>query len=343
MSELFALDPSVQKAVDFCDLVKTVQARGLMERRPDYYSVVIGVNATLLVGVFTALFFVHGLLAAAGLGIAAGIISARTLFLGHDAAHQQISNSRRTSRVLGLIHGNLLNGLSYGWWNSKHNRHHANPNDVDKDPDVGAGIVVWTREQATATSGFGRFMARNQGWFYLPLLTLEALHLKISSIRSLKRRPVAERRSEATLLVAHLAIYLSVVFLAMPPLAAVLFIGVHQAVLGLHLGLAFAPNHKGMPMPAPGSRWNHLRKQVITSRNVRGGPVVDWMLGGLNYQIEHHLFPSMPRPHLRLAQPLVRAHCRRAGLPYVETGLVESYRQALRHVHGVGDRLRAEV
>ncbi|MFZ4284599.1 fatty acid desaturase family protein, partial [Streptomyces rhizosphaericola] len=97
-------------------------------------------------------------------------------------------------------------------------------------------------------------------------------------------------------------------------------------------------------MPDPdGDRWGHLRRQVLTSRNVRGSLLTDWFLGGLNYQIEHHLFPSMPRPHLRLAQPLVRAHCRSLGIPYTETGLVDSYRQALTHMHEVGAPLRRGI
>ena len=74
---------------------------------------------------------------------------------------------------------------------------------------------------------------------------------------------------------------------------------------------------------------------MLTSRNVRGGPLVDVALGGLNYQIEHHLFPSMPRPNLRRAQPIVRRSARSTASPYAETGLVDSYGQALRHLHGV--------
>lgn len=125
------------------------------------------------------------------------------------------------------------------------------------------------------------------------------------------------------------------------PGKAVVFALVHHALFGLHLGMAFAPNHKGMEMPDPdGERWGHLQRQVLTSRNVRGGILTDWFLGGLNYQIEHHLFPSMPRPHLRLAQPMVRAHCKSLGMPYAETGLIESYRQALQHMHEVGEPLR---
>ena len=81
---------------------------------------------------------------------------------------------------------------------------------------------------------------------------------------------------------------------------------VQQGLFGLYLGCSFAPNHKGMPTLTEADRLDFLRRQVLTSRNVRGGCLVDFVLGGLNYQIEHHLFPSMPRPNLRHAQPIVR-------------------------------------
>jgi fatty acid desaturase len=59
-------------------------------------------------------------------------------------------------------------------------------------------------------------------------------------------------------------------------------------------------------------------------------------MGGLNYQIEHHLFPSMPRPNLKKAQPLVRAHCAKHGISYTETSLTGSYRQVIRYLNRVG-------
>ena len=109
---------------------------------------------------------------------------------------------------------------------------------------------------------------------------------------------------------------------------------VHQALFGVYLGLTFAPNHKGMPHP-DGTE-DFLRKQVLTSRNVRGGWLVDTALGGLNHQIEHHLFPAMPTPNLRKAQPIVQAYCAEIGVPYEVTGLGDSYAQAFRHLHDVG-------
>ncbi|MGW1607598.1 fatty acid desaturase family protein, partial [Streptomyces eurythermus] len=79
-----------------------------------------------------------------------------------------------------------------------------------------------------------------------------------------------------------------------------------------------------------------------TSRNVRGGRLTDALLGGLNYQIEHHLFPGMPTPHLRRAQVIVRAYCAEIGVPYHETGLIHSYREALTHLHRVGEPIRRQ-
>jgi fatty acid desaturase len=104
--------------------------------------------------------------------------------------------------------------------------------------------------------------------------------------------------------------------------------------------MTFAPNHKGMPHPAGDE--DFLRKQVLTSRNVRGGRFTDAALGGLNYQIEHHLFPGMPAPSLRKAQPIVQAYCEEIGVSYEQTSLVTSYRQALRYLHEVGEPARAE-
>ena len=108
----------------------------------------------------------------------------------------------------------------------------------------------------------------------------------------------------------------------LPPGKAVAFFGVQMAVFGLCLGGSFAPSHKGMPIVPPTAKIDFLRRQVLTSRNVRGSILVDFLMGGLDYQIEHHLFPSMPRPNLKRAQPIVRAYCAEHGVPYAEVGLL---------------------
>ena len=125
------------------------------------------------------------------------------------------------------------------------------------------------------------------------------------------------------------------------PVQAVAFLVIQQGLFGIYLGCAFAPNHKGMPVLGEDEKIDFLRRQVITSRNIRGGWLTDFAHGGLNYQIEHHLFPSMPRPNLRRSQPLIREFCQQRGLLYCETSLAGSYAQALRHLSTVGRRPRS--
>ncbi|MGP3970404.1 fatty acid desaturase family protein [Streptomyces sp. 6N223] len=331
---------------DYAVLSREVKQAGLLKRRPGYYSVRITANLLLLGAGWTA-FALLGptwwqLLVAAFLGA----VFTQTAFIGHDAGHHQIAASKRVNDLLGRLHGNLLIGLSYRWWISKHNRHHAHPNQVDRDPDIANGALAFTEDHARARRGPHAWLARHQAWLFFPMLLLEGFNLHFAAVRSLLTRAGAPRRTrlaEGGLLAAHVVGYLAALFLVLSPVQAVCFLLVQQGLFGLYMGCSFAPNHKGMPVFAKDDRTDFLRRQVLTSRNIRGRRLTDFALGGLNYQIEHHLFPSMPRPNLGRAQQIVRAFCARHGIPYHETGLVTSYAQVLRHLHAVGGPLRPEL
>jgi fatty acid desaturase len=207
--------------------------------------------------------------------------------------------------------------------------------------DVGAGAFIFTAGQARAARRIGRFLYRYQAWTFFPLLLLEAVNLRVGSIRYLARPGNSRRGREALLLAVHLAGYLTAVFVVMSPVHALVFIAVHQGLFGLYLGCSIAPNHKGMPALSAEDDRDFLRRQVLTSRNVHGHWLTDAALGGLNYQIEHHLFPSMPRPNLRRAQPIVQRFCTTIGVRYLATGPIASYAQALRHLDTIGRAARA--
>ena len=320
----------------YLDLTRAVRAAGLF-RCPPWRAVV---RVTLVGGLYaagwTALFLVgdswYQLFVAAYLALVFGQVG----FLGHDVGHRQIFGSRRWNNVVGLACADLATGISYGYWVDKHNRHHSHPNEVGADPDVGPGVISWTAEQAGARTGLGRVVARHQAGLFFPLACLEALSLHVSSAQALRTRPVRHAPTEVVLLLAHAAAYLGAVFVVLSPLRAVAFIAVQQGFFGLYLGCAFAPNHKGMPMPAPGQKLDFVHRQVTTSRNVRGGRALDVAMGGLNYQIEHHLFPSMPMANLRRCQGMVRAYCSAHDIDYCETTLVRSYLASLHHLRNVG-------
>ncbi len=336
-------EPASPRGSDYAALSRQVRQAGLLDRRPGYYAWKITLTATALVLGWAAFAAIGNSWWQLGVAVFLAIAFAQTGFLGHDAGHSQVFRTRRANTVLGIACGNLAIGMSYDWWAGKHNRHHAHPNTEGADPDIMIGVLAFSGARARTARGVQRLIFRYQAFLLVPMLFLEAVGLHASSIRTVTGPGCRHRAWEATLLGAHFAAYLSAVFLVLPPVKAVTFIAVQQGLLGFYLGCSFAPNHKGMPILPAADQTDFLRRQVLTSRNVRGGWLTDFALGGLNYQIEHHLFPSMPRPSLRRAQPLVAAFCAERDVPYLETSLPASYGQALSHLAAVGRELAGPV
>ena len=262
------------------------------------------------------------------------VVFAQLGFLGHDAGHQQIFRNKRANDRFGTVLSNLGIGLSYGWWVDKHNRHHRHPNDLERDPDVQRNVLAWSKEQANRQRGAMRVVANRQATFFFPLLLFEAWNLHAGSMRMLIERPRG-RAVEIALLFVHAAGCLAILLVVLSPVKALVFVVMQQALLGLYLGLSFAPNHKGMPPLDEDAAADFLRRQVLTSRNLTGGRVVAIAFGGLNYQIEHHLFPSMPSRNLRRCRPIVKEFCVSRDVAYCETSIVDSYVRALRYLRSV--------
>jgi fatty acid desaturase len=338
-------DLATQRGSDVAVLSRQIRLANLLERRRGNYAARIALTAAAFISMWY-LFIRFGdswwqLLTA----VAFGLVYTQVAFLGHDGGHQQVARSRRINDALGIIAGNLLVGLSFGWWVDEHNQHHAHPNYEGRDPDIGDGVVAFTTDQVAARAGVvARFITRYQAWLFFPLLTLEGLNLRVQAFGWLRRATTRRhRRIELFLLSIHTAAYLGAVFFVLSPIKALVFICIHQAVWGVYMGCSFAPNHKGMPTIPAGAEVDYLRRQVLTARNIRGGRVTDVVFGGLNYQIEHHLFPNMPRCNLRRAQPIVRAYCEEMRISYTESSLVGSYAVVLRHLHALGAPLRCRV
>ncbi|GGS36602.1 acyl-CoA desaturase [Streptomyces griseoviridis] len=324
---------------DFARLSRKIADAGLLGRRPGYYTARITSVAGLYATGWLALVLIGPSWWTLAVAAFMAVLYGQVALVAHDMAHRQVFRRRRASEVSGRIAASSI-GMSYGWWQDKHTRHHANPNTEDLDPDIGPDLLVWSPDQARAATGLPRLLGRRQAFLFFPLLTLEGFNLHVSSGRALADRRLKHRTLDGALLLAHCALYLTALFLVLPPGMAVAFLAVHQCLFGVYLGSVFAPNHKGMPILSADGRPDFLRRQVLTSRNVNGGRFTDLALGGLNHQIEHHLFPSMPSPNLREARAIVRRYCRELGVDYTETGLIASYRLALTSLHRAGAPLR---
>jgi fatty acid desaturase len=326
----------------YADLMREVRDAGLLQRRHRYYWTQMGAAVAAFVGIWVGFFLLGDSWVQLVLAGLLGLVVTQFGFLGHDAAHRQMFRSSAWNEWTARILAGGFAGLSFAWWRAKHNLHHKAPNQEGYDPDIAPGAIAFTPAIVNERTGFAGWFVQRQGWLFFPLLTLEGLNLHAASIRAAldKETPRPWRRVELTLVAARLAGYVAVLLLFLPLGLAVAFFAVQMAVFGLCLGASFAPAHKGMPIVPPTMKLDFLRRQVLVSRNVRGNLAVDFAMGGLNYQIEHHLFPSMPRCNLKRARPLVRAHCEREGIDYVEVGLLESYGIVIDYLNNVGLRAR---
>jgi len=317
-------------------LLSRVREAGLLRRRVGYY-ITVFVGITICLAAAGTGFVLLGdswyqLIVAAGLGA----IFTQYAFLAHETAHRQVFESAKVSDRVGHVLGNAFVGMSYSWWVTKHTKHHGNPNTVGKDPDISFDAISFREEDAAKRTGFLHWFVQRQGTLFFPLLLVEGLNLHVTSFKTVFGRQATDKRAqEIVLITVRLVAYLAVVFWFLPLGMAFAFVAVQLAVFGLYMGASFAPNHKGMPIIPEGSRVDFLSKQVLTSRNIRGRGM-SLAMGGLNYQIEHHLFPSMPRPNLKAARLLVREHCADQSVPYTETTLIASYAIVVRYLNRVG-------
>ena len=325
----------------YARLKRLIKEKGLLDRQPAYYAGKTAFTLGLLAVSLTLLFVLGDswfqLLNAAYLAFVFVQIS----LLAHDFGHRQFSfHSSLKNDWLTLVFGNLLLGLSRQWGIDKHNEHHGHPNQLDLDPDVEIPLLAFEEEQALDKRGLARFVVKYQAALIFPLSLLQAISMLRSSIGFLAAKRAKSTLVEAMMICAHFALYLGLLFSVLEPLQALLFIAVHRGLFGIYMVSIFAPNHKAMPLLERGNEVDFLRRQVLTSRNVIAHPITDFWYGGLNYQIEHHLFPRMPRNKLGEAQPIIKGFCRDQGIAYHETSVLESYKEILQHLHKVGAPLR---
>jgi fatty acid desaturase len=328
----------------YAHLKRLVKEKGLLEKQPRFLAYKILLTAALLSVSLVVLFLTDTpwiqLLNAAYLAFVFGQIG----FIAHDTGHRQGFHTPKQNDFFGILHANFLIGMSYGWWVDKHNKHHAQPNVEDADPDIAIPVIAFTEKAALEKRGIPRFIVTYQKYFFIPLLLFESYSLRVGSILFfLKKKEWGQRGIEMLLFALHFVWFFAVIFLALGAWQGLVFILIQQALFGLYMSMVFAPNHKGMLVVGKDEVMDFLRLQVLTARNVRAHPVTDFWYGGLNYQVEHHLFPSMARNQLREAQVIVRKFCNDLNISYYETSMIRSYVEILEYLHIVSAPLRRKT
>ena len=331
---------------NFSQVLNLVREAGYLKKKPSFYIIRLVVISVIASGLWTGAGFlawaatINGWWMVLAFAIVAllGVMSAQYGFIAHEAAHRQIFRNNKLNDWTGLILANLFAGLSYGFWLKKHNKHHQRPNQIGEDPDIAIRVLSFTTESKMSKKGIERWFSDRQGYLFPLLLLFTGFDLLLDSVAGMGRkdRSIGIRVLEFSLmLIRQFAPYV-VLAIMFGPFWAMAMWFVMMMSFGFFMGAAFAPNHKGMPLVEKDSSLDFFSRQVLTSRNIKGSWLKDNLMGGLNYQVEHHLFPSMARPYLRKTHQIVSEYCRQNDVTLVEMNLLASYKTIMQHLNKVG-------
>jgi fatty acid desaturase len=331
---------------NFSQVLNLVREAGYLKKKPSFYIIRLVVISVIASALWTGAGFlawaatINGWWMVLAFAIVAllGVMSAQYGFIAHEAAHRQIFRNNKLNDWTGLILANLFAGLSYGFWLKKHNKHHQRPNQIGEDPDIAIRVLSFTTESKMSKKGVERWFSDRQGYLFPLLLLFTGFDLLLDSVAGMGRkdRSIGIRVLEFSLmLIRQFAPYVVLVIMFGPFWAMAMWF-VMMMSFGFFMGAAFAPNHKGMPLVEKDSSLDFFSRQVLTSRNIKGSWLKDNLMGGLNYQVEHHLFPSMARPYLRKTHAIVSEYCRQNDVTLVEMNLLSSYMVIMQHLNKVG-------
>ena len=256
--------------------------------------------------------------------------------LAHDAGHGSISRARWVNAFWGYFAMSLACGMSFSRWRPAHNLHHAHSQEQERDPDMKFDLLLAVYEDDVRRRSSGRRrLVRFQAWYFWPLTLLFWVSLRADGLRHLIREP-SRARIDRWVLPLHYALWLAVPAVVAGPAHAAWNYVVTSSLAAILTASLFAINHLGMPIIGPNATLSYLRQQAELSRNITGGRWTDIAFGGLNFHIEHHLFPRIGHANLRGVRAIVRPFCRQHGILYHEESFGQAIRSVLRRLAAVG-------
>lgn len=310
-------------------LAARLRAAGCFARCDRAYARRLALLCPAFAACFAALVAVPPGAAWAALIVATAFVSVQLGIVSHDAGHRAVHRRRGWNDFWGHAGMTFACGLSFTHWRIVHDTHHRHSQDEDRDPDMQYAAVFSVHARGAAEKrGLARVLRPVQHVYFWPLGALYAWSLRWDSLARLVRDP-GRTRVDRWVLPAHYALWLAGPALLVGPVAAIVSYALVSTLIGLYLVAIFAPNHMGMPSRRAGERWSYLEQQIVTSRDLTVGPVLAVVLGGLEHQIEHHLFPRIGQPRLADARTIVTAFCAEHGLPHREVGFLAAHRAVL--------------
>ncbi|KAJ2744898.1 hypothetical protein GGI20_002590 [Coemansia sp. BCRC 34301] len=286
-------------------------------------------------------------------GISTALLWQQLAFFAHDLGHNELTGRRSFDMVLGICVADVLGGLSVGWWKKNHNTHHIVTNDVDNDPDIQhlPFFSVSTRFFESRYSTYYRrvmefdaaarmFVALQDKLYYL-VMCFARYNLYVLSWHYLLKSDFAPYRLLEISCIGVFFVWFGWLVSHIPtwPYLALYLTVAHSISAVLHIQITLSHFAMSTESPDPVHECFAAR-QVRTTMDVICPRWLDWFHGGLQFQIEHHLFPRLPRHKLRAAQPLVKGLCRKHGMEFKELSFIDGNVYTLRWLGEVASHVK---
>ncbi|MDA3891382.1 MAG: acyl-CoA desaturase [Salinivirgaceae bacterium] len=294
-----------------------------------YFLMVLGV-----INSFVGVFLCYIIIGVGKAGVGMGVM--------HDANHRVYSKNKRVNKIMSAsIY--LVGGFPPTWQRQHNNLHHGFTNIDGRDEDISPVVSVLRFSPNAPLLKVHKFQYL-YAWFFYGLMTL--MWATTKDFKQLKRyidkgMPLSRNRSYGQLLtvliIAKIVYY--IVFMVVPLLTLpfawywiVLFFFAMHFTSGVILGSVFQSAHvistSEFPIPdASGSIENSfaVHQLLNTSDFAPNNRILTWLIGGLNYQVEHHLFPGVSHIHYRKISKFVKETAEKHGLPYyVQSGFFKA-------------------
>ncbi|RWW86395.1 hypothetical protein BHE74_00004836 [Ensete ventricosum] len=338
---------------DYRRLVAEFSKSGLFDQKGLVAPLTICSILLLLVAAVSGVLLSEGALVHALCGGMMGFLWIQSGWIGHDSGHYRIVGHPRLNRLAQIVAGNCLAGVSIAWWKRNHNAHHIACNSLDFDPDLQhmpffavssklfASIKSYFYERKMNFDAVARFLVSYQHWTFYPVMCFARINLFAQSILLLLSAKKVHNRWQEIVGVAVFWIWYPLLVSCLPNWGErVTFVVTSFAVTGIQ-HVQFCLNHFSSSVyvgPPQGNNW--FEKQTMGTLDISCSPWMDWFHGGLQFQVAHHLFPRLPRCHLRKVSPFVRELCKKHKLPYNIASFWEANAMTIRTLRAAALRAR---
>jgi fatty acid desaturase len=327
---------------DYRAIRQDLLARGLFRTDMWFYwanyAWLASILAPTLYGVLACESLAAHLLSAAGMAL----FWQQLAFVGHDLGHSAVSHSRGTDFFWGGLIGNFLGGIGLSWWKHSHETHHVTCNSIEMDPDIQhlpflaiTDKIFQGRFWSTyhlrwfETDALARAMVSYQHWLFYPIMSLARFNLYAQSWILLLARAGEKVPNPKTEMASLLGFWLWYGLLlaqlpSWPQRLAYLYLS-HALCGVLHVQITLSHFISDTFHGKSDETW--IKHQMLTTTDITCPHYMDWFHGGLQFQLEHHLFPRLPRHHLRIARERVLELSLKHGLPYREVPFLDANRK----------------